>query len=157
MLKAAFKKASTEVLNENIYKTIERNIDSFFGEAQSNNVLSLNDLIVVIKSKFRDVFKEKVLEYNLEHLLNNLDNEIKQNRHSIRDIKDEDYIREIFDSYIVDEKENIVNMLDDEIKTIQNQCNVTEMQIKQVNEKINALIQENQQFENEYSDLTKLQ
>lgn len=156
-LKAAFKKASTEVLNENIYKTIERKIDSFFGETHSNNILSLSDLIAVIKSKFRDVFKEKVLEYNLEHLLNNLNNEIKQNRHSIRDIKDKDYIREIFDSYVVDEKENITNMLDDEIKVIQDQCNNIEMQIKQVSEKINALSQENLQFENEYSDLIKLQ
>ena len=48
-------------------------------------------------------------------------------------------------------------MLDDEIKVIQDQCNNIEMQIKQVSEKINALAQENLQFENEYSDLIKLQ
>ena len=111
-LKECFKRATKEILNREKIIREEKGKDSFFSEKEIQNDKSdeiVDNLINSVKNKFSHIFKEKIMENNLEFLLNKLDLDIKNKRINYNDIRDRKYIREIFESSIVDEKENILN------------------------------------------------
>ncbi len=120
-LKEVYKKAIQETLKikENIIMDSELK-DSFYSNSsvqikQEEIVKIFNDL----KHVFSEVFKNKIHENGLDTKLNILDNYIKSNRISCQNIKDEKYIRDIFLSYTVDKKEEVVKVLENNEKEIE--------------------------------------
>lgn len=120
-LKEVFKKAIQEILKEeeNV-KTLAMSPvvrDSFYSESTVQfSPDEISKLFVDLKARLVEVFKIKVRQTNLDFKLNNLDREIKEGRISMKDIKNEEYINEIFESYIADKKEEYVKALEKEIE-----------------------------------------
>ena len=179
MLKNVFKKAAGSILNKDELETVEKIKDSFYsetektkeeskeGDSETTEIIekkvekkeveedyeSLDQFIEELKSKFAHTFKEKVAEYNLEHLLNNLDYEVKSRRHCTRDMRDKKYIKEILESHVVDSKENIAMLMEEETRALQDQMKQVDERIEEINKKMRELENENELLEKEYKEV----
>lgn len=154
-LKEVFKKAVQEITKEEqAIKSLMMSPtfrDSFYSESTMH--MSPDDvgkLFQDIKSRLTETFKSKIRQTNLDFKLNNLDKDIKEGRMCYKDIKDGEYIEEIFESNIVDKKEEFANILENEITD--SNCKILQMQneIAELEANLKFLEYENEEYEREY-------
>lgn len=154
-LKEVFKKAVQEILKEEeAAKTLlisSQTRDSFYSDSALQ--LSQDDVKMIfstIKSRFSETFKEKIRAANLPTLLNNLDRDIKENRVCMNDIRNEEYIAEIFESYTVDKKEEFANFLEINLEKFESMKVQLEEEISNLKKKLAEVNEENKENEQEY-------
>lgn len=157
-LKEVFKRAIQEILKEennaNNLMNINSAKDSFYSDSTIQvGPETIKSVFIEIKSKFTEIFKNKIRNANLDTKLNNLDNDIKENRVNTKDIKNELYIKEIFESHAVDMKEELIRLLEMEIKEPEQEIIDLEKEIKQIENDIKIKESENEAFEKVYNDL----
>ncbi|KAM0681512.1 hypothetical protein GINT2_000024 [Glugoides intestinalis] len=157
-LKEVFKRAIQEIMKEEeAVKTLIASPsfrDSFFSESTMH--MSHDDvgkLFLDIKSRFTEVFKTKIRQTNLDYKLNSLDKDIKDGRVSYKDIKSEEYIEEIFESNIVDKKEELVKFLEKELLKNDQQISQLQNTIADLEANLKFLEYENEEHEREYISL----
>ncbi|TBU19327.1 hypothetical protein CWI42_020690 [Ordospora colligata] len=174
-LKLAYKKAIQEVLKEEkkirgILLDPETVVeDSFFvsnskiedsiHEPQCTDEDAINkavkQIFLGLKSKLSDAFKKKVSEYSIGSKLNHLDKEItKENKHN-KDITCTEYIREIFESYLVDPKLNYIRYIEEAKNESSERIKTISKEIKGIKESIKQLREENSVYHKTYDDLTR--
>lgn len=117
--KEVFKKAVREILKEEdaaiALAATENTRDSFYSDSSVHvRQEEIRALFVTIKQRLSEKFKEVLRQNSLETRLNALDKEIKEGRTCYRNLKDPEYIAEVFDSYVVDRKEDLVKQLEQE-------------------------------------------
>jgi len=159
-LKDVFKKAIQEILQqeESITTLITSPAfkDSFYSESTMHVTQDdVKQLFMEIKGRFTEVFKTKLRQTNLDFKLNNLDKDIKDGRISYSDIKNTEYIREIFESNIVDKKEELARILEKENEDSEALINMYKSRIAESENKIKKLEEENALFEKEYQTLIR--
>ncbi|KAL6122515.1 hypothetical protein NUSPORA_00433 [Nucleospora cyclopteri] len=159
-LKEVFKRAITEMLKKDRLMQEDPKKDSFYSDSQKETIRERSEevidaLISTIRSKFSHIFKEKLIETNLEQLMNNLDRDIKNKRVNSCDIRDKKYITEIFESSIADSKENILNLLNDEIESAKKQMSEIDGKIKAINKAMKEVREENTEYELKYKEIIK--
>lgn len=150
--KLVYKKAIQEILTK--YEQLAKqspHVDSFFKPDFSKlNEKNYKEQLNNLQNKLSDLFKKKVKEYDLETKLNKLDLMIKDNISVTKDIKNEEYIQEILESYLVEDKfellkfiqektlenknynielENKLKILKDKTTELENECNEKEIRI----------------------------
>lgn len=159
-LKDVFKKAIQEILQqeESITTLITSPAfkDSFYSESTMHVTQDdVKQLFMEIKGRFTEVFKTKLRQTNLDFKLNNLDKDIKDGRISYSDIKNAEYIKEIFESNIVDKKEELARILEKENEDSEALINAYKSRIAESESKIKRLEEENTLFEKEYQALIR--
>lgn len=168
-LMLVYKKTIQEVLKENerIKQMLNdpnvSNGDSFFvgdtrtsgdGDPSMDGVNEMvEEVFSTIKLKLSELFKEKVLVHGIEGKLNLLDRDISENRISLRDISSEDYIREIFESYIVDSKIGYIEYVEEAKKRSQSRVEALRTELEEVSKEIKALKEENNRYDDIYNSL----
>lgn len=157
-LKEVFKRAIQEILKEEAaVKSLMASPafrDSFYSESTVQMTPEdVKQLFLEIKSRFTEVFKTKIRQTNLDFKLNNLDKDIKDGRASYKDIRNADYIKEIFESNIVDKKEEFVKFLEKEIEEPELKIGEMKNHMIELEEKLKSLQRENEEFEKEYQKL----
>lgn len=166
-LKLVYKKAIQEVLKEQpkILEIInDPNIsskDSFDISVMKNSCSSIQDsevkqpelILNEMKHKLLIAFKQKMHSTNLEEKLNTLDKNIQNNRTSLRDICSEDYIKEIYESYIVDEKEDFIKYLEQSKQESVERINHLNNELEKLNSDIVNIQKENERNEECYLNL----
>lgn len=157
-LKEVFKRAVQEILKEeDAVKSLllsPQTKDSFY----SDSIVQLTqedirNLFFQIKNHFGEIFKEKIRKNNLDTLLNGLDRDIKESRMCYKDIRDVEYIREIFESHIVDKKEDLVKYLEESIEEIDSRSTQIEEEIKEIKRQIDECKKENEESEQIYQKI----
>lgn len=159
-LKEVFKRATQEILKEEeaIYTLISSPAfkDSFYSESTMHIAPEdVKTLFSEIKGRFTEIFKTKVRQLSLDLKLNNLDKDIKDGRVSYKDIKNIDYVKEIFESNIVDKKEELVEVLERENEEASKMIQQYKSNISEMEDKIRELEDENYKYEIEYQTLIK--
>lgn len=154
-LKEVFKKAVQEIIAEEAAVksliTSPTFKDSFFSESTVQMTSEdIRKLFQDIKLRFTEIFKAKIVQNNLDLKLNNLDKDIKDGRVSYKDIKNEEYIKEIFESNIVDKKEELVKFLEKENEECENMISQSQNEIAELQAKLKFLEFENEEYEREY-------
>ncbi|KKO74845.1 hypothetical protein AAJ76_4200011647 [Vairimorpha ceranae] len=148
-LKLVYKKAIQEMLSINIEPS--ESIDSFYNTTV--NSTNYKERIETLKCKLSELFKQKIKEYDLENKLNTLDSLIKDNQ-DVKDINDEDYIQEILESYIVEDKLQLIEFvntrneelkddithLEDKLKLLEDEYLVLSKECNNKERRINKLI-----------------
>lgn len=157
-LKEVFKRAIQEILKDEetvLLMAISPDLkDSFYSESTVQTCQEdVKQVFTEIKSKFTEVFKNKIRTSNLDIKLNNLDKDIKDNRVNNKDIKNENYIKEIFESHITDLKEDFVKTLEQNISEPENKIIEISNEIEKIEENIKKLEVENLQYENDFQNL----
>lgn len=156
-LKLVYKKAIQEILtkNEQILKQ-SPHVDSFFKPDSSKpNEKLYQEQINNLQNKLSDLFKYKIKEYNLEYKLNKLDSMIRDNIVVAKDIKDEEYIREILESYIVEDKFKFIKYLQEKVVENKNYNVELENQLKKLKERSIELENDNDEKEMRINNLIK--
>lgn len=156
--KEVFKRAIQEILKEedNLNSIFNSPAfkDSFYSESTFNLAQEdIKQMFIDIKNKFTEHFKTKIRQTNLDFKLNSLDRDIKDNRSSYKDIKSPDYIKEILESNIVDKKEELMGLLEQE--TVETENKIDELKLRKTNleELLDAIKRENYEYEIEYQKL----
>lgn len=157
-LKEVFKRAIQEILKDEdtvLSMAISPDTkDSFYSESTVQVCQDdIKQVFSEIRQKFTEAFKSKIRNSNLNTKLNNLDKDIKDNRVTNKDIKNEGYIKEIFESSIADTKENFVKVLERTISESEDKINTVSQEILQIEELIRKLEHENWQYEIEFQGL----
>lgn len=154
-LKEVFKKAVQEIISEEqAVKSLLQSPtfkDSFFSE--STVQMTPDDIKKIfqdIKLRFTEIFKTKIIQNNLDLKLNNLDKDIKEGRMSYKDIRNEGYIKEIFESNIVDKKEEFVKFIENENEECDRMILNSQNEISELQVKLKFLEFENEEYEREY-------
>lgn len=157
-LKEVFKRATQEILKEE--ETVKSLMtspgfkDSFYSESTVQvSPEDVREMFLEIKSRFTEVFKAKIRQTNLDFKLNNLDKDIKDGRVSYKDLKSVDYIKEIFESNIVDKKEEFVKLLEREIEEPEIKIGEMKSCIAGLEKRLKDLERENEELEKEYQSL----
>lgn len=159
-LKEVFKRAIQEILKEetavNDLLSSPKFKDSFYSESTVHmNTEDVKKLFVDIKSRLTEVFKAKIRQTNLDFKLNSLDKDIKDNRNNTKDLRSTEYIKEIFESHIIDKKEELVKRLEQEISESETEANSLKAEIAELEERIKMIDIENETYEKEYQTLVK--
>lgn len=146
-LKLVYKKAIQEILNKDLDNIEEiPQTDSFYNSSTSRlNSGNVKDKLDNLKNILSDLLKKKIKEYNLESKLDKLDTLIKDNVVSTRDIHDEGYIKEILESYLMEDKINLIEYVNNKIKE-------NEAINKEMNNKVKVLEEEYANLQREYID-----
>lgn len=157
-LKEVFKKAVQEITTEEqAVKALIQSPsfkDSFFGESTVQMTPEdIKKLFQDIKARFTEVFKGKIRQTNLDLKLNNLDKDIKDGRVSYKDIKNEGYIKEIFESNIVDKKEELVKLLEMETEESDKLISQAQNDVANLEAQLKFLEFENEEYERDYQML----
>lgn len=157
-LKEVFKRAVQEILKEEaavkFLMASPTFRDSFYSESTVQMTPEdVKQLFLEIKSRFTETFKTKIRQTNLDFKLNNLDKDIKDGRVSYKDIKSVDYIREIFESNIVDKKEEFVKLLERNIEEPDLKIGEMKSHMIELEGRLKSLEKENSEFEREYQEL----
>lgn len=157
-LKEVFKRATQEILKEEeAVKSLMASPgfkDSFYSESTVQvSPEDVREMFLEIKSRFTEVFKAKIRQTNLDFKLNNLDKDIKDGRVSYKDLKSVDYIKEIFESNIVDKKEEFVKLLEREIEEPEIKIGEMKSCIAGLEKRLKDLERENEELEKEYQSL----
>lgn len=157
-LKEVFKRAVQEIMKEE--QAVKSLImsptfrDSFYSESTMQmSPEDIGKLFQDIKSRLTETFKLKVRQTNLDFKLNNLDKDIKEGRLCYKDIKDEEYIEEIFESNIVDKKEEFAKILESEISDSSAKILQMQNEIAELEANLKFLEYENEEYEREYQML----
>ena len=157
-LKEVFKKAVQEIIGEE--QAVKELIlspsfkDSFFSESTVQMTSEdISNLFKEIKFRFTETLKAKIRQTNLDLKLNNLDKDIKDGRMSYKDIKDEGYIKEIFESNIVDKKEEFVKFLEKETDETDKLISQKQNELADYEAKLKFLEYENEENERDYQML----
>lgn len=168
-LKNVFKKAVQEILKKEVLEEVVKTKDSFFSEnnktkdeseviekekvgneAISEKFENLDDFLTSIKTKFSHCFKEKMAECCVEHKLNLLEHEKVYRRERNKDLNDKTYIKEILESHVADEKENVATLMEEEKNALKEQIKRLDEKINEVNNHITKLNKENRSIETTY-------
>ncbi|KAK6090202.1 hypothetical protein P3W45_000750 [Vairimorpha bombi] len=146
-LKLVYKKAIQEILNKDLDSLEETpQTDSFYNASTSRlNSGSIKEKLDNLKNILSDLLKKKVKEYNLESKLDKLDTLIKDNVVSTRDIHDEGYIKEILESYLMEDKINLIGYVNNKIKE-------NEVINREMENKIKIMEEEYVNLQKEYID-----
>lgn len=141
--KDAFKKMINETLQENsISEHANVNSSCIFSEIkheQSSNKMqhaNIANLITELKQNLQETFKVHSMRYNVLSSLSRLSELIKNDNGSRRDIKDKEYIYEIFNSYNVENKKNCVNKLKKMIGEIKEKVSSSRETAKKLKEEV---------------------
>jgi len=157
-LKEIFKRAVQEIMKEEqevkalmLSPTFR---DSFFSETTMQlTPEDIRRLFQDIKTRFTEVFKAKLRQTNLDYKLNNLDKDIKDGRVSYKDIRNEEYIGDVFESNIADKKEEFVKTVEKEIGECDERILGMQNEINEIEGNIKLLEFENEEYEREYKNL----
>ena len=159
-LKEVYKKAVQEILKEE--EAIRMSIvasetkDSFYSD--SSVQIKQDDIRKIfsdIKQQFSEVLKEKIRGVNLDLKLNTLDKDIKDGRVCYQDIRNPEYIREIFESRIADKKEELVRALETRMQASTDEIQGLESGIAETRERLRDMEAENAGLEREYSRIVQ--
>ncbi|ORD99069.1 hypothetical protein A0H76_1450 [Hepatospora eriocheir] len=134
----------------------KKTIDETFNPLYYDQPIS-NEVYNIVQSKLSAVFKNKIGEYHLEMLLNRLDMDISNKRVSYKDITDENYIKEIFESIIVDKKIGMINALDLAKKQLKSDIKELNKMRETLEKDIQKLNKENRTSEIEYENILNLE
>ena len=157
-LKEVYKKAVQEILAEE-----DRIIGGMAGSETRDSFFSdssipfreddLRKIFTELRTGFSEVFKETMRTTNLGLKLNSLDKDIRDGRVCCRDIRDPAYIREIFESYSMDTKENLVERLEKECTEAQEEEAALVKRNGELRGLIAELIASNREAEDAYTSL----
>jgi hypothetical protein len=164
-LKLIYKKAIQISLNHKneITKLIQETtpLDSFYTSDTSKSIILKEDLSTTVSQKLNllqnelsGLFKSKLEEYELIPKLNQLDSLIANGRSTSRDINDVEYIREIFDSYISEDKSSLLDFVQDEILKIKNSEEESQKELTVLKEENKRIEEENRQLESKFEGLS---
>lgn len=157
-LKEVFKKAIQEILKEEPsiidLVTLNETKDSFY----SNSSMQLRQdeirmLFAEIKHRFSEVLKEKIRQNQIDIKLNGIDKDIMENRTRCRDLNDDGYLEEIFESYVVDKKEYQVKKLEEICEGSVKRSKQLELEIEELESKLVEIKRENREYERIYLKL----
>lgn len=158
-LKLIYKKAIQMTLDHknSIIRVLQESmpVDSFFNSDASKSMIMKDDLSTTVSQKLHilqtqlsELLKCKMDEYDLTSKLNDLDHIINNNLSTSRDIKDPSYIKEVYESYIYEDKMSLFELFKNEIeksKQIENE----------ISEEANILEKEIEMIEKENLELEK--
>ncbi|KAI5150718.1 hypothetical protein ENBRE01_1664 [Enteropsectra breve] len=155
-LKEIYKKAIQEILKteDDIHTMLASSMtkDSFYSNASAHfKQEDISAVFVQLKQRFTEIFKEKIKRADLDILLNCLDKDIKERRMGYQDIACPAYIREIFDSHVVDKKEQFIKSLEEEGANIANSISAKENEISDLKGQIRKVEEENALYEQIYN------
>ncbi|TBU07813.1 hypothetical protein CWI36_0223p0030 [Hamiltosporidium magnivora] len=89
-----------------------------------------------LQSDLLSLFKQHLSTYNVSTKLNLLDTLISNNHINLRDISSSSYIKEVYESYIVDDKSNFISYLNTQIEKVKNSKNDVENEVSEINSQI---------------------
>jgi hypothetical protein len=172
-LKLVYKKAVQEILKEEQRMseilggpgTVEK--DSFFASTSKTNDSSgadgdligadgkgsLGEVLKEFKEKLSELFRRRLASMGLENKLNMLDRHISSNRISLRDVCSEEYIREIFESHIVEDKLRYTEAIEDAKRSSGDRIEELRSELTAAADELSALREENERLEMSYSEL----
>ncbi|WUR03722.1 uncharacterized protein VNE69_06043 [Vairimorpha necatrix] len=136
-LKLVYKKAIQEILSVNLDTT--NTPDSFYNS--TINPIDIKEKVETLRIQLSDLFKRKIKEYDLENKLNTLDLLIKDNQ-DVGDINDEGYIKEILESYLVEDKLKLIEYCNEKTKEIEQYNEDLEKQLKTLEEEYEQINKE---------------
>lgn len=151
-LKEVYKKAIQETLKEkdNIMIVADKK-DSFYSDSSIQfKQDELNKIFNELKQAFSEIFKNKIHENGIDIKLNLLDSYIKSNRISHQDIKNENYIEEIFLSHTMDKKEELVKLLEKNKNDVEMTIQKYNSDIEDLTIKLHNVEEENNIYEQQY-------
>ncbi|KAI5169526.1 hypothetical protein PAEPH01_0789 [Pancytospora epiphaga] len=157
-LKAVYKRAIQEILSEEdaLCATVlaSESRDSFYGDRSEHpRPDEIKKVFIEIKQLFSQTLKDKICSMNLDFKLNSLDKDIKEGRISYQDIKSPEYIKDIFESYVVDKKGEFVRALEEMLEKAFEENRVIEDEVMNLKSRVSQLEAENLSYENEYNKL----
>lgn len=154
-LKDVYKRAIQEILSEEgavcAGPSVSESKDSFYGDSSTHpRPEDIRKVFSEIRQRFSEVLKDKIRSMNLDLKLNTLDKNIKDGRICYKDIRNVEYIREIFESHTVDKKEELIRSLEAALEEPTGGIQALEAEIDGLRNRIAALETENQGYESEY-------
>lgn len=159
-LKEVYKKAIQEILKEedaicaSITNNSEHAKDSFYSNSSvCVKQEDIRKIFLEIKHQFSEALKEKIRACNLDRKLNTLDKDIKDGRMCYQDIRNAEYIKEIFDSQIADKKEELVRFVEEKLRKETNEKERIEREIEEIKKELREKEEENEKYEGIYKDL----
>lgn len=169
-MKLAYKRAIQEVLKEQervrkiLSDSISQPEDSFFVNSsragdtfqeQDPEAVSkaVEEVFQSLKSKLSDLFRRKLAASGLDTKLNQLDKDISEDRTSPGDITSEEYIREIFESYLVDSKMDYMEYLEQGKMESLARMEALRAELDMAREEMRVLKEENSSRHNSYTEL----
>ncbi|ADM11014.1 uncharacterized protein Eint_020130 [Encephalitozoon intestinalis ATCC 50506] len=106
-----------------------------------------------LKSRLSSIFKKKLEVNDIENKLNRLDRDVLENRTSFRDVTSKEYIKEIFESYLVDTKVKYIDYIEETKKEALERIKILKGELEKATEELRLLRERNVLFDNAYSDM----
>jgi len=159
-LKEIYKRAIQEFLKEEDQIKAMFNVsltkDSFYSDTSVNmKQEDVKEIFEEIKQKFSEILKLKLKETGLDVKLNKLDKDIREGRQSYADVRNVENIREIFQSYIADRKENLFKLIEECDHKVDSELEELRALIEQGESEIVKLREENKEKEALYERLIR--
>lgn len=153
------------ILNQKmeILKILEESVpvDSLYNSDASKSVIMKEDKealvdqkLLSLKNSLGDLFKAKVDEYDLIPKLNDLDFIISNNLCTTRDVSDRFYVKEVFESNLVEQKVLFYEFLNDENEKNKILLEEANGDLDRLKAEIEFLQKQNRACENEIDRLT---
>ncbi|KAM0676436.1 hypothetical protein GVAV_000402 [Gurleya vavrai] len=134
------------------------NINNLENENQNNNILLNTDLNDSKEKVYSEILKiyEGYINEELICKLNDLDEKIMQNRINLRSIKCEKYVKEIFESYIVDKKINLNDFFDKKMLEENEKRNLLRKEVEKLKKETEKMDKDLKMKEEKYDKLISL-
>lgn len=172
-LKLVYKKAIQEILKEE--KKIKEVLDdpnvsaedSFFANPKTNEAdqkeslskgveskdQTIEGIFSTLRSRLSELFKGKLAVNSVEDKLNLLDKDISENRISLRDVSSEEYVREVFESHLVEPKLEYIDYIEEAKRRSLDRIDMLKKELEEVSKELSLLKEENRACDSVYNKL----
>ncbi|KAF7683593.1 hypothetical protein TCON_1193 [Astathelohania contejeani] len=161
-LKQVYKKTIQEIVKskQELKTTLDSPLpsDSFATVASSPSAPIISDQTLdefynELSERMTESFKQRIQLFELATKLDILDGQISSQRINLRDIRNEEYIREIFESHSVDKKMEFYKFMEQLAKESEERRNKLKSEIEDKKHKIKNQQKINDQHEERYKNL----
>lgn len=119
-------------------------------EATSN---AIENIFQGLRLKLSDAFRKKLEINDIPNKLNRLDRDVLEGRTSLRDVTSKEYVREIFESYLVNTKVDYIDYIEETKKEALERIKVLKSEFEKATEEMEFLKKENTFCRNTYNNL----
>ncbi|AFN82487.1 hypothetical protein EROM_020120 [Encephalitozoon romaleae SJ-2008] len=114
---------------------------------------AIENIFQGLRSKLSDVFRKKLEMNDISNKLNRLDRDVLEGRTSLRDVTSKEYVREIFESYLVNTKVDYIDYIEETKREALERIRVLKNELEKATEELGLLKRENTLCRNTYDNL----
>ncbi|KMV66540.1 hypothetical protein M970_020140 [Encephalitozoon cuniculi EcunIII-L] len=114
---------------------------------------TVEDIFQNLRSRLSEAFKKKLETHDVENKLNQLDRDVLEGRTSLRDVTSEEYIKEIFESYLVDTKVGYINYVEETKMEALKRIKALKCELEKATKEVEHLKKENALYDGNYNNI----